>query len=1048
MRSRASRCAGILAFICLLGAQPGQAGPLPFAARVPATSAATGARAALAADLDGDGDLDLLSASAAASGVAWHENSAGDGSAWSTSGIAAPAGGASAIAAADLDRDGDLDAVSAADVAGQLAWHENSAGDGSAWATTVLLPAAPGASAVAVGDLDGDGDPDLAAASADDASVRWLDNTVGDASAWTAHVAFAAAPGASALAAADLDGDGDLDLAVASSTDATLRWLENAAGDASIWTPHVVFAAAPGASAVAAADLDRDGDLDLALASAGDGDVRWLENTAGDASAWTAHLVFGLAPGAAALSACDVDADGDPDLAVASQVDGKLRWLENAAGDASAWTPRTVLTVPGALAAGIADVDGDGDADLVSASAGDDTVGWIENESLHGSALYAAPVVIATGDFPVQLVPGDVDRDGDLDLLAALEYENAVAWFENQGGSPPVLVRRTLDSALTFASQVELADLDRDGDLDAAAASEFSGLIVWYESDGGSPPAWTKRTVDASAPTVRPVQAADVDRDGDLDLVATHSNGDHVWYDNDGGSPPAFTKRLMAHVGTLGGRFFIDVADLDRDGDLDVLSAGLSDKIVSWVENLGGAPPVFGVHGMPLPPGGSRGIRAGDLDGDGDLDAAVDFGVGEVRWYENDGVSPPGWTSRSVGPVPGTPKSVMLADLDRDGDLDVSIPARDAGKLWWFESDGAAPPAFAGHLVAEGLNNAQWASPVDLDADGDLDLVACNGGLDRILFHENRGGQAAFAAQNLAPALLAEGAEGALLALDLSHEGRPGDGELELAALALRFDAESGAPLTTAQANDLVATLRLRRDDGDGSFEPSDAVVASDSSLVLSGGVLSLTLADGDALAAVATGGEVRFFVTVEIAPGASGVSPSAFRVTQLPASSVIEDRDHDLALAVAGASLAPSGIVATRVGCADGQDGDGDGRVDFPADPGCASAGDASERSAALPCDDGLDGDADGLVDVPADPGCFEPGSLLENPQCDDGLDNDGDGAVDWDGGPQGAAVDPQCAGTPFKNRERTGCGLGFEAAPLVALLAALRRRRRSRTP
>jgi hypothetical protein len=555
--------------------------------------------------------------------------------------------------------------------------------------------------------------------------------------------------------------------------------------------------------------------------------------------------------------------------------------------------------------------------------------------------------------------------------------------------------------------------------------------------------------VDASALEVRPVQAADVDRDGDLDLVATHSDGDHVWYENDGGSPPAWTERLMAHVGTIGGRFLIDVADVDRDGDLDVLSIGINDHEARWLENLGGAPPAFAVRSIGAGPSGSRSIRAGDLDGDGDLDAAADFGIGEVRWFENDGLSPPGWTSRSVGPVPGTPKSVMLADLDRDGDLDVTIPARDAGKVWLFESDGAAPPAFTARLVAAGLVNAQWVAPVDLDADGDVDLLSCNAGLGRILWHENRGGQAAFAAQDLAPALLAEGQEGALLAVDLSHEGRTGDGDLELADLALRFDAESGTPLTSVQANGLVATVRLRRDDGSGLFEPgADAVVASASSPTLSGGVLSLPLGDGDPAAAVTAAGEIRLFVTVQIAPGASAVTPSAFRVTLLPAASVVEDRDHDLPLAVAGTAPVPSGIVATRVGCADGQDGDGDGRVDFPADPGCASAADASERAAALACDDGLDGDGDGLVDVPADPGCFEPSSLREDPQCDDGLDNDADGAVDWDGGPQGAAVDPQCAGTPFKNRERTGCGLGFEAAPLVALLAALRRRRLVRRP
>ncbi len=68
-------------------------------------------------------------------------------------------------------------------------------------------------------------------------------------------------------------------------------------------------------------------------------------------------------------------------------------------------------------------------------------------------------------------------------------------------------------------------------------------------------------------------------------------------------------------------------------------------------------------------------------------------------------------------------------------------------------------------------------------------------------------------------------------------------------------------------------------------------------------------------------------------------------------------------------ASAAWSGAVAA---CSDGDDNDGDGRADFPADPGCASAGDESEHSTALPCDDRIDGDGDGREDFPRDPGCL----------------------------------------------------------------------------
>jgi hypothetical protein len=92
---------------------------------------------------------------------------------------------------------------------------------------------------------------------------------------------------------------------------------------------------------------------------------------------------------------------------------------------------------------------------------------------------------------------------------------------------------------------------------------------------------------------------------------------------------------------------------------------------------------------------------------------------------------------------------------------------------------------------------------------------------------------------------------------------------------------------------------------------------------------------------------------------------------------------------------------------CADGIDNDGDGLIDFPADPGCVNADDNDEFNAPPPaaqCSDGIDNDADGLVDFPADPGCVDPADNNEfnapppaPAQCADGLDNDGDGLIDF---------------------------------------------------
>jgi formylglycine-generating enzyme required for sulfatase activity len=96
--------------------------------------------------------------------------------------------------------------------------------------------------------------------------------------------------------------------------------------------------------------------------------------------------------------------------------------------------------------------------------------------------------------------------------------------------------------------------------------------------------------------------------------------------------------------------------------------------------------------------------------------------------------------------------------------------------------------------------------------------------------------------------------------------------------------------------------------------------------------------------------------------------------------------------------------------------------------------------------CSNGTDDDGDGLVDYPADPGCFSAASDTENPACQDGIDNEGDGGIDFDGGAaanHGVAlgpVDPNC-NKPYRTDEKpNACGLGAELVLLAPLLARLR--------
>ena len=143
--------------------------------------------------------------------------------------------------------------------------------------------------------------------------------------------------------------------------------------------------------------------------------------------------------------------------------------------------------------------------------------------------------------------------------------------------------------------------------------------------------------------------------------------------------------------------------------------------------------------------------------------------------------------------------------------------------------------------------------------------------------------------------------------------------------------------------------------------------------------------------------------------------------------------------------------ILPPRPQCSDGIDNDGDGLIDYPADPGCGGPDSVTESPA---CQDGIDNDGDGKIDFdggasanhgvalgPPDPGCPWPFAEIENPECDDGIDDDGNGLVDF--------ADPKCsAAWPFWEKPPTpSCGLGAELSMIVPLLMWLHRRRRRLT-
>ena len=873
------------------------------------------------ADLDGDGDLDVLGAAENVNDIAWWENAAGDGTSWSKHLVDGSFEHASSVAAADLDGDGDMDILGAAPGANDVAWWENETGDASAWTQHAVDSSFSAAWDVIAGDVDNDGDMDILGVGYEGSSIAWWENTAGDGSAWSKYHVTTDTYLTFALAAADIDGDGDLDVLGASEGEEAITWWENRAGDGSAWLKYHVEQGVDSARDVAAADVDGDGDLDILGALQNEGMI-WWENVAGDGGTWDKHAVTGSHSFAWAVAAADVDGDGDMDLLNApwTYVD-QISWYENTSGDGSAWHGHHMASDHvGWNGVAAADVDGDGDLDILGIAHDDGDIAWWENKLIHSSALFPGvgkTVVDGAFEGTESVAVADLDSDGDLDILAAGGVFDTIAWWKNTARHGSTWSKQIVDANFGGAVGIAPADVDGDGDLDIlGAAFNSASDISWWENTAGDGSAWSRRNIVADISGASSVAAADMDGDGDLDVVGSSLEGDMVaWWQNTARDGSAWSRHAVD--GGFDEAQDVAAVDVDGDGDLDILGAGYAGD-VAWWQNTAGDGSTWSKHLVAESFDGAVSVVAADVDGDGDPDILGAASVaGDLTWWENSTGSGGAWTQHPVDPDVPMPLGIAAADLDRDGDVDLLNASSGDGAITWWENAAGDGSAWSKHSAAKDFAGASAAAAADVDGDGDLDLVGAAQEAKEIAWWANRGGQFALTTASTAPTQLTSGQTDDLLMITMAHRGRSGDGDEELATLELLFEDGHGIPLTTPEASSLVGKLAIYLDDGSGAFEiNSDTLVAGVDSLSLTGGIQTVALTDGDANVQVQFGAPRIYFAVVEMTADAyTQTAVDQFRVTHVTASSsTAQDRDHGIPLILEYAADAGTGNVAVPV--------------------------------------------------------------------------------------------------------------------------------------
>ena len=492
---------------------------------------------------------------------------------------------------------------------------------------------------------------------------------------------------------------------------------------------------------VFAIDLDSDGDVDILSASYIDKKISWFENDGAADPSFTFHgniSPTANANGAYSVYATDIDNDGDIDVLSASAEDGRINWYEN--NGSESFTERNITTsADGAQSVYAADIDSDGDIDVLSASFNDDKIAWYENDGA-ADPSFTARTITTSADAAKSVYAIDLDGDGDIDVLSASMEDDKIAWYENDGAADPSFTARTITTSADGAKSVFAADVDGDGDIDVLSASMHDDKVVWYENDGAADPAFTASTITSSADGASSVYAADVDRDGDIDVLSASSYDDKIaWYENNGAADPSFTAHTITT--SADGAASVFAADLDSDGDIDVLSASLLDDKVIWYENNLAAlgTPTFTAATITTSADYAFSVFAADVDSDGDIDVlSASADDDKIAWYENDGAADPSFTARTISTSADRAFSVFAADVDSDGDMDVLSASYNDNDITWYENNGSQ--SFTERTIETNADGPRSVFAADVDSDGDMDVLSASYN-DKLSWHENNGSQ-------------------------------------------------------------------------------------------------------------------------------------------------------------------------------------------------------------------------------------------------------------------------------------------------------------------
>jgi len=454
---------------------------------------------------------------------------------------------------------------------------------GQLWQKETIDSSLDQAHALGWGDFDGDGSDELA--------VGWRGKGYGVAvykrmpdGAWKKQLVDNGVA-VEDLATGDLNGDGKPEIVAVGRSTANVRiyWNESKPE----WKRHVVAQGYFSFTSIAA-DFTRDGKVDVIA-----GDLRGKKMylyPAGDGKPVLLH------EGVDAIHSevMDVDGDGDLDYIGARYSPGLVFWLEQPRDPLrDKWVFHLIDDhdkggVNGIHGMILGDVDRDGKPDLIVNSgqpkgAFPNSLAWLKVPKNPRSAPMWERYVFAKNDAPGLSHYhgfGDVNGDKRPDIASAAKIGpdgNWFAWWEQPANPRGVWKKHVIATGEEGATNIHVADVNRDGKADFIASRGHGRGLVWYEAPG-----WTAHQINTHLVGPHSLAIGDINGDGFVDAVTcAKDSGVAAWFENDGKG-----NLTTHHIHEDQSAYDIRLVDMDGDGDLDVLIAGQQSENIVWFENM------------------------------------------------------------------------------------------------------------------------------------------------------------------------------------------------------------------------------------------------------------------------------------------------------------------------------------------------------------------------------------------------------------------------------------------------------------------------------